>query len=168
MRVVQESFFQSSVLKLHTFVNIINSNGAGNPHRRRPGTAKFWRSQVFFSSPLGFKNTIFRGSKGRFGERSRPEYSSGNQYWIRVVHESFFQSSILHAFVKITNSNRAGNPHRRRLGQPNFDKVKGVFHQPLGLKKYHIKRKQEGDPVKGWGQNILLVTDTGSGLCRQA
>ena len=32
------------------------------------------------------------------------------------------------------------------------------------IKKYHIKRKQEGDPVKDRGQNIPLVTDTGSGM----
>ena len=45
-----------------------------------------------------------------------------------------------------------------------FDEVKGFFLSTSGIKKYHIKRKQEGDPVKGRGQNIPLVTDTGSGL----
>ena len=49
-----------------------------------------------------------------------------------------------------------------------FDEVKGGFPPTSGIKKYHIKRKQEGDPVIGRGQNIPLVTDTGSGLCRQA
>ena len=38
-----------------------------------------------FHQPLGFKNTILRGSRGRPGERSRPEYSSGDRYRIRVV-----------------------------------------------------------------------------------
>ena len=44
--------------------------------------------------------------------------------------------------VCVDNSNGAGDPHRRSLGQPKFDKVKGVFHQPLVIKKFRIKRKQ--------------------------
>ena len=41
-----------------------------------------------FHQPLGFKNTILRGSRGRPGEWWRPEYSSGDQYRIRVVQAS--------------------------------------------------------------------------------
>ena len=60
---------------------------------------KFDKVKGFFHEPLGLKNTILRGSRGKIRERSRPEYSSGDRYWITVVHESFLQSSILHAFV---------------------------------------------------------------------
>ena len=42
-----------------------------------------------------------------------------------------------------------------------IDEVKGGFPPTSGIKEYHIKRKQGGDPVKGRGQNIPLVTDTG-------
>ena len=50
------------------------------------------------------------------------------------------------------------------LVQPNFDEVKGGFPSTSGIKKYHIKRKQGGDTVKGRGQNIPLVTNIGSDL----
>ena len=56
-----------------------------------------------FQQPLGFKKTMSKGNSGRRSERSRPEYSSGDQYQIRVVQISFLQSSILHAFVSITH-----------------------------------------------------------------
>ena len=60
------------------------------------------------------------------------------------------------------------DPHTGEgLVQPKFDQVKGGFHQPLGLKNT-ILRGSRGDPMKGQGQNMLLVTDTGSGLYNKA
>ena len=50
------------------------------------------------------------------------------------------------------------------LVQVNFDEVKWVFHHPLGFKNT-ILRGSRGDPVKGRGKNIPLVTNTRSGLC---
>ena len=85
-----------------------------------------------------------------------------------LYKKAFYKAQSCTRLCRSHNSNGAGNQHGRRLGQPNFDEVKGGFPPTSGIKKYHIKRKQEGDPVKGRGQNIPLVTDTGSGLCRQA
>jgi len=125
-RLYKKAFYKSQsctrLWKLPTF------NVAGNPHGRWPATAKFWQSQWDFHQPLGFKNTILRGSRGKPGEWSRPEYSSGDQYRIRFVQERFLQISILHAFVKIT--------HLQRSRQPSLEKAwyyqilmksKGVF-----------------------------------------
>ena len=48
------------------------------------------------------------------------------------------------------------------LGQANFDKSQGVFHQSLGFNNT-ILRESGGDPVKGRAQKIALMTDTRSG-----
>ena len=148
IRVVQESFLQSSIL--HAFVKITQLQRS-----RQPSREKAWYSQILtkskgvFHQPLGFKNTILRGSRGRPGERSRPEYSSGDRYRIRVVQESFFQSSI-HCADHPTPTEQATHTGEG-LVQPNFDEVKGGFPSTSGIKKYLIKRKQGGDPVKGRG-----------------
>ena len=49
------------------------------------------------------------------------------------------------------------------LGQANFDKVSGFFHQSLGFKNTILRESGGGDPVKGRAQKIALVTDTRSG-----
>ena len=77
-----------------------SSDGASNLHGRRPGKAKIFRSQGV-PTTSEWKKTPHYEEAGRPGEQSRSQYSSGDWYRIRVVWESFFQSSILHALVQI-------------------------------------------------------------------
>ena len=53
--------------------NSPNSNGAGNPHGKRPDTTKIWRKGGFHQ-PLRLHKSIWRGSRERPGERSRLLY----------------------------------------------------------------------------------------------
>ena len=70
----------------------------------------------FFPSTSCIKKFHTKRERGRPSKSSRPQYCSGDKYRIRVVQESFCQSSILQAFVQITNSNGADNFHGRRPG----------------------------------------------------
>ena len=56
-----------------------------------------------------------------------------DRYQIRVVWESYFQSSIrtAHACANCLTPTKWGNPHSRR---PGLEKVIGVFHQRLRFK----------------------------------
>ena len=104
------------------------------------------KSKGVFHQPLGLKNTVLRGSRGRPGEWLRQEYSFGDQYRIRVVQERFLQISILHAFVKITQLQRSRQPSREKAWYSQIlTKSKGVFHQPLGFKNT-ILRESRGRP----------------------
>ena len=46
-------------------------------------------------------------------------------------------------------------------------KSRRVFDQPLELKNAILGESRRGDPVKGRGQNIPLVTDTGAKTASQ-
>ena len=46
-------------------------------------------------------------------------------------------------------------------------KSRRVFDQPLELKNAILRESRRGDPVKGRGQNIPLVTDTGAKTASQ-
>ena len=110
IRVVHENFLQSLILQ--AFVNITQFEWSRQPSQRRPGTAKFWQSQRVFHQLLRFENTVIRGSR-RPGEWSKPDYSFGDQFWVRVLQINFLQSSILHAFVNITHLQRSRQLERK-------------------------------------------------------
>ena len=102
-----------------------------------------------FHQPLGLNNTILRGS----WETQRPKYSSVDKYQIRNVWNSVFEKSIPHTFMQIVQLRQSEAIHTGEdLVQPKFEKVKGKFHQPLGIK------------------NTILIwmTDTRSGLYEKA
>ena len=126
---------QSSILRIY-LLKLPNCNGAGKPHRRRPSTPKFWNSQRGVPATSGLKENILRGSNGRPSEWSRPEYSSYNQYRIRVVQESFLKSSILHIFVKITQLQWSRQPSQG----------KALYSQ--------ILMKSKGFPINLWDSKI--------------
>ena len=78
-------------------------------------------------------------------QQSRLKYSSADHQLIRNVQESFFQSSIPHAFVQIAQLRQSKAFHRGRgLGHAQFHKVKG-FHQPLGLKNTIVRGSRDPD-----------------------
>ena len=106
-----------------------NSNGAGNPHGRRLGQPNFDEVKGGFPPTSGIKKYHIKRKQGRRpGERSRPEYSSGYRYRIKVVQECFFQSSILHAFVQITQLQRSRQPTWEKAWYSQIlTKSKGVF-----------------------------------------
>ena len=84
--------------------------------------------------------------------------------------KAFFKAQFCTLLCTSTHSNGAGklNPHGKRPGTAKIWWSQGSFPSTSGNKEYHIKMKQGGDPVKGWGQNIPLVSDTGSGLWMKA
>ena len=107
------------------------------------------KSSGVFQQPLGLKNTILRGSRGRPGERSRPEYSSSDQYRIRVALKLFTKLNPARVCVNHPTPMEQVTHTGEGLVQPKFDKVSWGFPSTSGIKEYHTKRKQGGDPVKG-------------------
>ena len=71
--------------------------------------------------------------QGRPSQWLKSKYFSDDQYRIRVVQKSFLQSSILYAFDNPTPIKQA-TLTGEGLVQPNYNKVKGVFHEAVGVK----------------------------------
>ena len=63
-----------------------------------------------FLSTSGIQNTILKGSRGNW---CRPEYSSGNQYWIRVVHVMFNISVLFIFFIWWQGYQVTGKKHTK-------------------------------------------------------
>ena len=102
---------------------------------------------------MGLKNNILRGSKDDPVNGWGQNIPVDDRYQIRDVWESVFEKPIPHTFVQIAQLRQSEAIHTGEdLVQPKFEKVKGKFHQPLGIK------------------NTILIwmTDTRSGLYEKA